>query len=119
MLQNDLYTIIEQKDNIVKIRLLPSSAIYQGHFPGSPVTPGVCQVGMITELLGTCFGKNVTLREIKNLKFMEVLRPEPSMELVVMFEKMEEVDKKLSVRGKVTVGERTVTKFSLGFEIQS
>ena len=119
MLQNDLYTIIEKQGNAVKIRLLSSSAIYQGHFPGSPVTPGVCQVGMIAELLGTCFGKNVTLREIKNLKFMEVLRPEPSVEPVVVFEKMDEADKNLSVRGKVTVGERTVTKFSLGFEKQS
>jgi 3-hydroxyacyl-[acyl-carrier-protein] dehydratase len=119
MLQNDLYTIIEKQDNAVKIRLLSSSAIYQGHFPGSPVTPGVCQVGMIAELLWTCFGKNVTLREIKNLKFMEVLRPEPSVEPVVVFEKMDEADKNLSVRGKVTVGERTVTKFSLGFEKQS
>ena len=119
MLQNDIYTIIEKHDNAVKIRLLPSSAIYQGHFPGSPVTPGVCQVGMIAELLGTCFGKNVTLREIKNLKFIKVLRPEPSVNTAFVFEKMEDAGNQLSIRGKLTVEERIVTKFSLVFEIES
>ena len=119
MLQHNLYTIIETTGNAVKIRLLPESAIYEGHFPGNPVTPGVCQVGIVEELLGTCFGKQVTLREIKNLKFMEVLRPEPQVEPVVVFEKMEEEDNRLAVRGKVTVGERIVTKYSLVFEIQS
>ena len=119
MLQHNLYTIIETTDNTVKIRLLPGSAIYQGHFPGNPITPGVCQVGIVEELLETCFGKQVTLREIKNLKFMEVLRPEPMVEPMFVFEKMEEEDNRLAVRGKVTVGERIVTKYSLIFEIQS
>ncbi|MBQ6155957.1 MAG: beta-hydroxyacyl-ACP dehydratase [Bacteroidales bacterium] len=119
MLQNDLYTIIETAGNTVKIKLLPESAIYQGHFPGNPITPGVCQVGIVEELLRTCFGKKVTLREIKNLKFIEVLRPEPSVNTAFVFEKMEDAGNQLSIRGKLTVEERIVTKFSLVFEIES
>lgn len=115
-LYNDIYTIIEKRDNVVKIRLLPESAIYRAHFPGNPITPGVCQVGIVEELVGKCVGKNVRLLEIKNLKFMDVLRPEPSVEPVVVFEKMEEADNRLSVRGRVTVEEKVFTKFSLVFE---
>ena len=117
MLYNDIYTIIEKHDNAVKIRLLPESAIYRAHFPGNPITPGVCQVGIVEELVRTCFGKDVRLVEIKNLKFMDVLRPEPSVEPVVVFEKMEEMDNRLAVRGKLAVGEKVFTKFSLVFEM--
>jgi len=117
MLYNDIYTIIEKHDNAVKIRLLPESAIYRAHFPGNPITPGVCQVGIVEELVRTCFGKDVRLVEIKNLKFMDVLRPEPSVETVVVFEKMEETDNRLAVRGKLAVGEKVFTKFSLVFEM--
>jgi 3-hydroxyacyl-[acyl-carrier-protein] dehydratase len=117
MLYNDIYTIIEKHDNAVKIRLLPESAIYRAHFPGNPITPGVCQVGIVEGLVRTCFGKDVRLVEIKNLKFMDVLRPEPSVEPVVVFEKMEETDNRLAVRGKLAVGEKVFTKFSLVFEM--
>ena len=56
ILQNELYTIVETGDNVARIRLLPECAIYQGHFPGNPVTPGVCQVGIVEELAGMICG---------------------------------------------------------------
>ena len=116
MLEHELYNIVGKEYNAVCIRLNPESAIFKGHFPGNPITPGVCRVGIVEELVRTCFGKDVRLVEIKNLKFMDVLRPELSVEPVVVFEKMEEMDNRLSVRGRVTVEEKVFTKYSLVFE---
>jgi 3-hydroxyacyl-[acyl-carrier-protein] dehydratase len=115
-LYNDIYTIIEKRDNAVTIRLLPSSAIYRAHFPGNPVTPGVCQVGIIGELLETVCGRKLTLREVKNLKFVEVLKPDVTEEACITFEKIEDDGERLVVKGTVSSETTVFTKFSLVFE---
>lgn len=115
-LYNDIYTIIEKHDNAVTIRLLPSSAIYQAHFPGNPVTPGVCQVGIIGELLEEMCGRKLTLCEVKNLKFVEVLKPDVTEEACITFEKIEDDGERLVVKGTVSSETTVFTKFSLVFE---
>lgn len=115
-LLDELYEIVREEDRQVAVRLLAGSAIYKGHFPGDPVTPGVCQVGMVQELVQKACGSPLTLREVKNLKFTEVLRPEGDILVSVVFDKLEEDGNLLSVKGTIGVGERAVTKFSLIFE---
>ena len=117
MLEYELYTVIDRTDNAVTVRMLPESAIYKAHFPGDPVTPGVCQVGMVQEQLEKMLGGRLSLREVKTLKFLDVLRPENGGDVVLQFDKQEIVGNLLSVRGIIRVGERTYTKFSLIFEI--
>ncbi len=115
-LYNDIYTIIEKHDNAVTIRLLPESAIFKGHFPGNPITPGVCQVGIIGELLETMCGRKLTLSEVKNLKFMEVLKPDVTEEACITFEKIEDDGDRLVAKGTVSSEATVFTKFSLVFE---
>ena len=103
-------------DNVATIRLLPDSVIFQAHFPGNPVTPGVCQVGIVQELSEVMCGCELTLREIKNLKFVEVLKPESVGDVVVTFDKMEEDGNKLITRGVIASEGKLYTKFSLVFE---
>ena len=115
-LNNDIYTIIEKHDNAVTIRLLPESAIFKGHFPGNPITPGVCQVGIIGELLETMCGRKLTLCEVKNLKFVEVLKPDVTEEVCITFEKVEDDGNILVAKGIVSSEATVFTKFSLVFE---
>ena len=117
MLQNELYTVVEIGGNTATIRLLAESAIYQAHFPGNPITPGMCQVGIVGELLETMRGRRLELREVKNLKFMEVLKPGFVSDVVITFDKMEEDDARLAVKGTFVSESRTYTKFSLVFEM--
>jgi 3-hydroxyacyl-[acyl-carrier-protein] dehydratase len=117
MLENELYTVVERKTNAVTVRMLPESKIYQAHFPGAPVTPGVCQVGMVQEQLEVTTGRRLSLREVKTLKFLDVLRPENGGDVVLQFDKVDEDGNLLSARGLVRVGERIYTKYSLIFEI--
>jgi len=118
MLEHELYTIIEKTDNAVRIQLHPDSEIFKAHFPGNPVTPGVCQVGIVGELAAKLCGVKLDLCDVKILKYTDILRP--SKELVeVMFDKLEEDGNLLSAKGTVASEGRVFTKFSLIFKIVS
>lgn len=114
MLQNELYTIVEIDQQIAKIRLLPECAIYQGHFPGNPVTPGVCQVGIVEELAGKICGFGLYLNEVKLLKYIDILRPSEE-DVEVRFDKLEEAGGVVLAKGTLTSKDRVFTKFSLVF----
>ena len=55
--------------------LLDDSEIYKAHFPGFPVTPGVCIVGMAVELASALTGKKLSLSEAKDIKFVTPIFP--------------------------------------------
>ena len=114
MLEHELYTIVEKADKNVRIRLNPESEIFKAHFPDNPVTPGVCQVGIIEELAGKICGCKLVLREVKSLKYTDVLRP--SMNVVeVKFDKLEEDGDTVMAKGTVMSEGSVFTKFSLIF----
>ncbi|MBO6083421.1 MAG: hypothetical protein J6P46_10460 [Bacteroidales bacterium] len=76
MLQGILYETIAVDPAGATIRLLPESPVYQGHFPGYPITPGVCLVEIALELMGS-----VRLVAAKNIKFTSPVVPTQGMEL--------------------------------------
>ena len=116
MLENELYEVIAEDTNSVSVRLLPESAIYKAHFPGNPITPGVCQVAMVAEQVERRSGRRLQLKEAKNLKFLGLLRPDVATLVVISFESWECFDKYLTVKCLLKVGEKTYTKFTLTFE---
>ena len=54
-LLNNLYKVLcaDSKDGRLtfKVKLDPDCFIYQTHFPGNPITPGVCLIQITSELL--------------------------------------------------------------------
>ena len=57
MLRGILYEIVQADDLGATVRLLPESAVYAGHFPGYPITPGVCLVQIALELIAEMAGQ--------------------------------------------------------------
>lgn len=114
MLEYELYTIIEITDNAVRVQLNPESAVFRGHFPGNPITPGVCQVGIIGEVAGKICGGNLVLREVKTLKYIDILRPSVE-DVEVKFDKLEEAGGEVVAKGTVVSDGRVFTKFSFIF----
>jgi 3-hydroxyacyl-[acyl-carrier-protein] dehydratase len=114
MLEDELYTIIEKADNVVRIRLRAESEIFKGHFPGNPITPGVCQVGIIGELAEKLCSCKLTLREVKTLKYTDILRPS-AKDVEVKFDKLDETGGELAAKGTVVSDGQVYTKFSLIF----
>ena len=86
MLQGILYETIAVDAAGATIRLLPESPVYQGHFPGYPITPGVCLVEIALELIAEMAGQaghdeKVRLVGAKNIKFTSPIIPVEGMEL--------------------------------------
>jgi 3-hydroxyacyl-[acyl-carrier-protein] dehydratase len=80
MLQNELFTFIDLVDEgeLVKanVKLDPSHPIFQGHFPGQPVLPGVIMVEIVKELLQGHIKKQTRLVKASDIKFLSVIIPE-------------------------------------------
>ena len=84
-LQNEMYTIVDGHADTYRIRLHADHPIYQAHFPGNPITPGVCLVKMVSEVAGQQLGRSLQLRRIVNLKFVSVISPVETPELDLKF----------------------------------
>lgn len=78
-LLGDFFSVVarENTDDAVKcqVQLCGNHFIYKAHFPGNPVTPGVCLVQMATELLQDNVGRRLDLMEISKIKYRNVVRP--------------------------------------------
>ncbi|MDB5771148.1 MAG: Acyl-coenzyme synthetase/AMP-(fatty) acid ligase [Burkholderia sp.] len=63
----------------------PHDMVYfEGHFPGTPIVPGVAQVDWALALACECFDLPPVFRGIHALKFQQVIRPESTFSLELM-----------------------------------
>ena len=80
MILNDtFYTVTEltKGENAVDatIKLNASHAIFEGHFPNNPVTPGVVEMEIVKEILSLGLGKPLKMKTMSSCKFLAVLNP--------------------------------------------
>jgi 3-hydroxyacyl-[acyl-carrier-protein] dehydratase len=79
MLLGNFFTIqfIQASPNAINARLEinPFHPIFQGHFPGIPVVPGVCMIQMLKEILESVIGQTTRLVKSDQIKFLSVLDP--------------------------------------------
>lgn len=126
-LKNNLYTIIgsevekapEGSEGTIKgghyrLRLHPDHFIYQAHFPGEPITPGVCIVQIGKELMEELLDKVLEVKTVKNVKFLSVISPKESPEITYTIKKVEcsEDGKEVKAQIIVTSGEEAKAKIS-------
>ena len=84
----DYYTLVSEQalsdtEFLYTVRLNPSCAIYEGHFPGQPVAPGACQVQIIKECAERALQRPVRLKQIKQCKFLKTIIPAETASLDV------------------------------------
>ncbi|MFN3405242.1 MAG: hydroxymyristoyl-ACP dehydratase [Cytophagaceae bacterium] len=79
MLKDNFYKVVNSEiaEGQVKthVEINPAHNIFNGHFPGTPVVPGVCMVQMIKESLESAVNKKLMLTKGDNLKFMNIVDP--------------------------------------------
>ncbi len=79
MLLNDFFTIsnLEFSGGEVKASLVINAKhhIFDGHFPGQPVVPGVCMMQMVKEILEQVLEKPTNLVSAGEMKFLAVINP--------------------------------------------
>jgi len=66
--------------------------IFKGHFPGNPVTPGVCMMQIIKEITEEVVEHKLIMTSSSNIKFMSIINPEktPDLELTLEITKTDE-----------------------------
>ncbi|MDR2466008.1 MAG: hypothetical protein LBD35_01335 [Prevotellaceae bacterium] len=76
-LKDDFFSVIEtspdKKDYLVSLN--PRHEIYSDHFPGNPVTPGVCIIQMIKELASLYTGRKLFMRHASKIRYFKVINP--------------------------------------------
>ncbi len=90
-LNGDLFKVESRMEGLPEgqsgfnIILNPDNLIYKAHFPGQPVTPGVCILQMLQELLSVQEGKQLFIKNIKNAKFISMMSPVTDSRVSVLF----------------------------------
>lgn len=117
-LLNDFF-FIRQEENIpgsvkAKISINPQHKIFDSHFPGKPVVPGVCMVQIIIELMEKVMLKKVRLRKADSIKFLAVMNPTDNDEIDVTINYSVE-ENNLLVSAKLFSGPVIFFKFNAMF----
>jgi 3-hydroxyacyl-[acyl-carrier-protein] dehydratase len=113
MLLNKLYTLVKQESDHGKVHAVisfnRSHPIFDGHFPGHPVVPGVCMMQIIREIMEIEVAGKLKIAHGDNLKFLSIINPEEhhEVEVVISFSG----DTKLGINATLQAGTITFFKF--------
>jgi 3-hydroxyacyl-[acyl-carrier-protein] dehydratase len=118
LLLNDFFTIEDLKKEaegfVAKIQLKKDHKIYEGHFPGNPVVPGVCMVQIIKELLEKELSQSLRLTKADNIKFMNFVNP--LEQDVLFFTLTYKKDQNIQAKATVSFEEKIFLKFGGSFQ---
>lgn len=119
--RNNLYFIDSvsrtEEDVTYQLHLNAEHVIYQAHFPGEPITPGVCLLQMGVELLSDAAESALEIDTVKNVKFLSVLHPEGQTVTVrvhhLAIHHLAIIEDNVKAQIDFTAGEVPVAKMSL------
>lgn len=117
-LLNSLYKIVSkgvQESSLhYDIQLDANHFIYQAHFPGEPITPGVCIIQIAKELLEEHLNQKFNIKMIKNVKFLNVISPVERPQITYVFEKItvDDTTKTCQAQVQVLSDETSMVKLS-------
>ena len=119
---DNLYTTINVEENengfVAEIETNPSHLIYKAHFPGNPITPGVCIINAAGELLENKINRKLWLKTVKNVKFLSVIIPAEGKRIKYAFSNFKEEDNGCKVQVLVNDETTIYAKISLTFSYE-
>lgn len=86
--------------------------IFKGHFPGNPVTPGVCMMQIVKELAEEITSVPLMLVQAVNVKFMVIINPEKNPELRLDLEVTDGNDAEVKVKNTTYFDDTVALKLS-------
>ena len=95
MLIPDYYTILNRRSEddaeVFDIALRSDSKVYEGHFPGTPVSPGVCNIQLLKECAEAAVGRPLLLNYVRQCRLTTLVTPQqfPKVEARISTEPME------------------------------
>jgi len=116
----DFYTLetYEKAENgsfTAYIHLNKDHDIFKGHFPGNPVTPGVCMMQIVKELTEEFTGSRLFLKTASNVKFMAIINPFETPDLKLQLD-ITENEEDVKVKNTTSFGETIALKMSVSYK---
>ncbi len=123
MLINDFFNISSFKEStenelIAEIKLNPDHKIYDGHFPGNPVVPGVVSVQMINEVLSEHLGIKLMTSKARSIKFTSMINPKTNPNLTFKIKYIKTEEESFKVNAQITFEDIVFLKFNGIFSVQ-
>lgn len=79
LLENRFYKTlnkeIDGQSGHFTVAILPDCNVYEGHFPGDPVCPGVCNIETIKECTMMLTNKALRIKTIKQCRLIAIATP--------------------------------------------
>lgn len=98
----------DEKGIAALLEINPGHAIFEGHFPGQPVVPGVCMLQMIKEVGEKALNRSLFLQQAAQIKYLQVLVPVAGATVDLKIEWKAE----LSFNASLKEGDQTIMKMS-------
>ncbi len=121
MLVKEFYKInsLNKVDDMVNanITINKDHQVFDGHFPGNPVTPGVCMMQIIKELTEEVTKTSLFMKSASNIKFMAIINPEHNANLNLQLE-VTETEDGYRVKNTTSFESTTALKLTANFEVK-
>jgi len=102
----DRYTE-EEGIHIFEVTLDPACDVYRGHFPGKPISPGVCNIGMIRRCTEKVTGNHLRFTSIKQCRLTGLVTPSATPHLTVEIQISRTDADKTSLRAVIKDSEKS------------
>ena len=105
---------------VFRVALNADCEVYQGHFPGEPISPGVCNIQMIKECTEQCLGytgdnllttgedsesPSILLSHIRQCRLTTLVTPQQHPEVEVRVAILSRSEDTITFRGTIGKGE--------------
>jgi 3-hydroxyacyl-[acyl-carrier-protein] dehydratase len=117
MLLKDFYTIISLENTVdskykAVILINEKHDVFNGHFPGNPIMPGVCMMQIIKELTEQITASSLFMQSLSNVKFMALINPFQTPELLLELDITTTADNLVKVKNVSYFDETIALKLS-------
>ena len=70
-------------ESTATIHVPVDSPWFDGHFPGTPVLPGIAQLAMVHDMLVQMYAHKVAVKRITRVRFKQIIRPGQTLHLTM------------------------------------
>ncbi|MBP7781042.1 MAG: hypothetical protein KA051_02815 [Paludibacteraceae bacterium] len=108
LLDNYFYIEKQEKDEedfLFLVRLNTEHPIFNGHFPGNPISPGVCNIQMIKECAERIMGCQLRLDNIKQCKFSNLIIPSSELRITISIRLQQIEGDRIKLHGIISTGD--------------
>lgn len=115
LLENRFYKVIKEEKNDgqgkYQLAILPDCDVYQGHFPGDPVCPGVCNIETTKECAIMLTGKQLRIKSIKQCRLTAIATPSVCPEVTITLSATPSADNSYTVLATIADEKQSYMEF--------